>query len=331
MKKVPLISVILPVRNAGSPLQQAVSSLLTQTVDDIEIVLIDDFSDDNAISALTGLDQRLRVIDNTRPGLVHALNLGLRHANGEWIARMDGDDIAMPNRLERQLTFARGMPNPGLVGAEVEIFCSDRAVGDGFKHYQDWINSLNDRDTIYREIFVECPLPHPTFFAHRTLFDRLGGYRDCGWPEDYDLCLRAWRWNIPMAKPRGRLLRWRDHDGRFSRISPNYASNKFVALKAQFLSELTDSPATIWGAGRGGKRLCDALTALGGKVDRFVDVSAKRIGQRVRGRPVFAPDAIDAVSPPLFVAVGTRGVNRQIRAFLAQRGWREGSEYWFTA
>src|SRR5210317_1131945 len=109
--KRPLVSVLMPVRDGGEHLQDAVDSILAQSLDDLELVLVDDGSRDDAVVRLDSLDdRRLQRFTNPGQGIVSALNFAAFNARGEYLARMDADDIALPQRLERQLALLEREP-----------------------------------------------------------------------------------------------------------------------------------------------------------------------------------------------------------------------------
>ena len=329
----PLISVLLPVRDAGDYLRPAVTSILTQSVDDFELILVDDGSRDAAVAQLECSDPRLRIFHNPGQGLVNALNFAAFQARGRFVARMDADDIALPQRLERQLQLLESEPGIGIAGARVEIF-SEQGVGEGYRVYEQWINSLTTPEAIEREMYVESPIPHPTAMLSRNLFRALGGYRHVDWPEDYDLWLRAHLNGVRMAKPDEVLLRWRDHPQRVTRADSRYALAAFTRAKAHFLARqpLRDRAAVIWGAGPTGSLLCDALVEEGVRVDAFIDIDPRKVGGRKRGRPVLPAEAAPGVTPALVVAaVGARGARADIRGLLEGYHLSEGWDYLFAA
>ncbi len=332
--KRPLVSVLMPVRDGGEHLRAAVDSILAQSLDDLELVLVDDGSRDDAVARLDSLDDhRLQRFTNPGQGIVSALNFAAFNARGDYLARMDADDIALPQRLERQLALLEREPGVGIVGAEVEIF-AEQGVGEGYRFYQDWINGLRAPADIAREIFVESPIPHPTAMLSSRLFRALGGYREVAWAEDYDLWLRAHLQGVGMAKPDGVLLKWRDRDGRLSRADSRYTVERFLDAKAHYLarSRLRNRHAVIWGAAPTGARLHDALEREGVEVTAFIDIDPKKIGGRKRGRPVLPAEAAAEVAPALIVgAVGSRGARLEIRAELDGHGMVEGEDYLFAA
>ena len=117
----PQITVLMPVHNGGAFLPEAVDSILAQTFSDFEFLIIDDASTDQTVAYLQDLrEPRVRFLKSEqRLRLAGALNLGLDHARGEWIARMDADDISFPDRLSRQLDFLAKHPNVGICGGRI--------------------------------------------------------------------------------------------------------------------------------------------------------------------------------------------------------------------
>ncbi len=297
-------------------------------------MLVDDGSCDGAVARLDDVaDPRLKRFGNPGRGIVSALNFAAYNARGEYLARMDADDIALPERLERQLALLEREPGIGIVGAEVEIF-AEQGVGEGYRLYEQWINGLRKPNEIAREIFVESPIPHPTAMFSGRLFRALGGYREVAWAEDYDLWLRAHLQGVGMAKPDGVLLRWRDRDGRLSRADSRYTVERFLDAKAHYLARswLRNRQAVIWGAAPTGARLHDALEREGVQTAAFIDIDPKKIGGRKRGRPVLPAEAAAEVAPALIVgAVGSRGARAEIRAELDGHGMVEGEDYLFAA
>jgi len=331
-----MISIIMPVRDAGQYLASAVASILSQTLTDWELLLVDDHSSDGAIAALPQGDRRLKLLRNPERGLVSALNYGFAQAQGQYLARMDGDDLAEPTRLEMQRAFMQQSPQVDIVGAQVRIF--GELAGNGARRYQSWLNQLTKPDAIARELFIESPLPHPSVMFRRQAWLRLGHYVDGAGPEDYDLWLRAAQLGLRMAKPEGILMHWRDHDGRLTRNDARYSSKQFWRTKASHLLRWrsADRPLMIWGAGPSGAALFDALSAEGcapERVQGFLDLHPRRIGGRKRGLPVFALDGALSAAPDtlVLVAVGTAGVRDEIRQWFDQHQLHEGVDYLFVA
>ena len=179
----PAVSVILPVHNGGDYLADAVSSILSQSLRELELLLVDDRSNDGAIARLNVEDERLCILSSKQAGVAGAFNYGLARARGKFIARMDADDLSLPERLEQQLHYLEFHPDVDICGGGVEIF-SGQVLGAGNLRYQNWLNSCRSPEKIHRELFIESPIPNPTAMFRRDAIDRLGGYREPDWPED---------------------------------------------------------------------------------------------------------------------------------------------------
>ena len=178
-----LISVIMPVHNAGEYLLEAVASILNQQNVSLELILVDDHSNDHAIENLPKeltRDERFRLVSSSQSGVVAAMKDGFAVAKGDYIARMDADDISLPNRLSKQLNYLQQHPDIDIAGGQIKII-SDMDIDDGFALYETWLNQLCDPDDIERELFIESPIPNPTAFFRRECYELLNGYADSEW------------------------------------------------------------------------------------------------------------------------------------------------------
>jgi glycosyltransferase involved in cell wall biosynthesis len=313
----PSISVLMPCYNAAATLDEAVESILDQTLTDLELIAVDDGSSDGTRQNLdrwAARDVRVTVLSRPHTGLVEALNAGLSVCRAPLIARMDGDDRADPARLEAQADFLGAHPEIAAVGCRVEGFPADD-VREGFRVYLDWLNSLETAEAIAREIFVESPLAHPSVLIWRAWLDRVGGYQEHGWPEDYDLWLRLHLADARFAKVPRLLLAWREHPRRATRTDRRYAVENFLRAKAHYLmlGPLQGRESVlIWGAGQMGRRLSKHLLRLGAPLTAFIDIDPAKIGRLRRGAPIVAPEDLPArwassPRPILLAAVGSRG------------------------
>ncbi len=171
------VSVILPVRDGHATIDEALGSLVAQTHRRLEVVVVDDGSRDATPSILgrwVRRDPRIRVVRTQRRGLVAALQRGLAEAEGEFVARMDADDIAHPARLAAQLAFLTHNPELSGCGARVRRIpagdITPRAAA-----YIAWLNAMTDWKTVAANLFVECPLAHPPFSSGPGRSPRSGG------------------------------------------------------------------------------------------------------------------------------------------------------------
>jgi len=205
---------------------------------------------------------------------------------------------------------------------------------EGMRRYQGWLDGLRDADGLEAALFVECPLPHPTFFASRALFAKYG-YRDCGWPEDYDLLLRLSAAGLRLGVVPTPLLLWRDGPGRLSRTGSAYHQRAFVACKAWHLSERYLSKGRaflLWGHGDTGRALRAALAGLGWRPRAILEVSPRKVGQRIDGVPVLSPDVLrERCADFIVVSVAGTGPRREIEARLSRWGYVAGRDFVFAA
>ncbi|MBX6363734.1 MAG: glycosyltransferase [Gemmatimonadetes bacterium] len=327
------LSILLPCRDAAAVLPAAIASLERQTFAAYEVVAVDDGSRDATpalLAAWASRDARVRVLRTPPRGIAHALALALAEARGELVARMDADDVAAPDRLERQVAFLDSEPEVAACGCGVRYFPRP-VVRDGARRYEAWLNSLSTPASLARDIFVECPIAHPTLVARRAALEAVGGYRDPGWPEDYDLVLRLWAAGRALASVPRVLLHWRESPGRASRVDPRYSPDAFRRCKVHYLKATLlrrRAGVVVWGAGPVGKAFALELRRQDVPVRAFVDLDPRKIGQEIHGAPVIPPERIDAFRGAFAVAaVGSPGAREEIRGVLDAAGWKELEDY----
>ncbi len=330
----PAVSILMPFLNTASTLSRAIDSIAAQSYPDWELIALDDGSTDRGpeiAQAAARQDKRIRLVRTPRGGIVKALQAAAGEARGALLARMDADDEAHPGRLAKQAAFMQANPEVALCGTQVQM--EGPALGPGRLRYQSWINAVCSHDDIAREIFVECPLPHPTFVMRRDAYDKIGGYQDRPWPEDYDLVLRFWAAGMKLGKVARPLLLWNDSPQRLSMRDARYSDAAFRAVKRHYLfrTRLKSNGAFYqWGAGEVGKRW---LREWGRTAPRaVVDINPRKIGQHIHGVPVIAPE--DLPPPPnalVLVAVGAPGAREDIRAWMRKNGRQEPQDYLFLA
>ena len=333
----PLVSVLLPVFDAEDTVGEALTSLSTQVLEDFEIVVVDDGSGDASASLVATharREPRLRLISAPHEGLIAALNRGLSACRGRYVARMDADDLAHPERLGAQAQLLDERPDVSVVGTLVDTF-SDAAVGEGLRIYLEWQNGLITDAEIRREIFIESPITHPTAMFRRSDITAIGGYQEHGWPEDYDLWLRLHVAGTAFAKIPRVLLSWREHPRRLTHCDSRYSVENFLRAKALYLiaGPLRGRDAVfVWGSGKTGRRLSKHLIRGGCTPDAFIDISARRIGSTLRQVPIIAPADLRSRwmrwdKPILLAAVASRGARQLIREELRRQGLNEGEDF----
>lgn len=225
-----LVSVIMPIFNGEKYLKEAIESILNQTFTDFEFIIIDDGSSDNSLDIIKSFkDERIILIkNNENKGISYSLNKGVEVAKGKYIARMDADDIALPNRLEMQLSFLEKNPTVDLIGCSVE-----------------WIDELGKSQSVdvrnYNHEMIECllvftcPLYHPTIIGKKSVFTTFGYNSTYDGMEDWELWTRMVRQykiiNIPEV-----LLKYRLHESNASKIKQPSKTQKLSQLLGKQLN-----------------------------------------------------------------------------------------------
>lgn len=336
----PRVSVVLPVYNAGKALRAAVQSIVDQTEPDWELVVVDDGSTDSSpriVAEFAKRDSRVRVLKRAHEGIVSALNAGVQACRGPLVARMDADDVSLPERLSVQAGLLDSHPEIGLAGCRVR-YGGDREAQAGYAAHVDWANSLVGPEEIAAARFIESPFPHPSVMFRRSVWERFGTYADGPFPEDYQLWLRWMDRGVRMAKADRELLVWNDPPQRLSRTDPRYSPDAFYACKARYLASwlAAHNPrhpdVVVWGAGRVTRKRAENLTDHGIRIEAYVDISPRAIGQTVHGRPVLAPDELPPPDECFVVPfVANRGARELIRARLQHAGFCELRNFIFAA
>ncbi|MEX2146034.1 MAG: glycosyltransferase [Candidatus Rokuibacteriota bacterium] len=335
-----MISVVMPVYNAATTLPAALDSLTRQTSADWELVAVDDGSTDASgaiLDAYAGRDRRLRIVSTPHAGIVAALNTALGVARGQVIARMDADDVCLPDRLERQRRHLEEHPALGLVASRVR-FGGDRVAGGGYARHVEWTNQQVTHEQISLARFVESPLAHPSVMFRSDVARRWGGYASGDFPEDYELWLRWLEAGVRMEKLTEPLLVWNDSAARLSRCDPRYADSAFYRVKAGYLARWlarhnAHHPAVLlWGAGRISRRRARHVLDEGVRIRAFIDVDPRKIGRVIHGCPVLDPGALPKAGTAFIVSfVRSRGAREAIEAHLRAAGYRPGVDYILAA
>jgi len=184
----PKISVLTSCFNAERFLREAIESILSQTFKDFEFILIDDGSNDNTLAIIKSYkshDSRIVVISKKNTGLTDSLNVGLARARGEWIARMDADDISCPTRLEKQLKFINKNPDIILLGTSYFTINCDGLI------LKKYIHPREHKKIVRRIERSGPPFPHSSVLYRRKVVQQVGGYRGVlKYAQDCDLWLR---------------------------------------------------------------------------------------------------------------------------------------------
>jgi len=329
------LSVLLPFRNAAATLDAAIASIAQQTHSNWNMLLIDNASTDESHGVAkrwADRDARITLLHESRIGIAHALNTGLNHAEGAYIARMDADDISHPERLAKQVAWLEAHPEVGALGTRT-AFSSTVEESRGMRAFVLWQNAIITPHEHYVKRFVDAPLAHPTVMFRRELVERHGGYSTEPLPEDHELWLRWMDARVRFAKLPEELLIWNDHAHRLSRTHANYSVDAFFTTKVKWLAKwlkrkLNDRPLIIAGTSALCRDRASLLEAEGIAISAFTDVQARELP----GYGFIPHDRLPRAGEAFIVSfISQRGTGDRIAAFLSSRGLAEGEDFILAA
>lgn len=336
----PAVSVILPAFNAQDTLRVAAHSILSQSLEALELLLVDDGSTDGTAEVMRALareDARVRTLFCAHGGVVQASAAGLQAARAPYIARMDADDRCMPTRLALQSATLDAHPEVGVVSSLV-AFGGERDKSLGYALYVDWLNAIRTHEEILRWRFVEAPIANPSVMFRRSLAETFGFYRDGDFPEDYELWLRWMEAGVRFAKIPETLLVWNDPPTRLSRCDRRYLPDAFHRCKAPYLARwlATHNPhhprVMIWGAGKLSRKHSRYLKEHGIVFSHYIDVDPRKIGKHYGGVPVLMRDDLPTPGNDFIVPfVGARHARDDIQQQLHIRGFQPERDYIFAS
>lgn len=235
MKKAPTISVLMTAYNSQQYVAEAIESILGQTFGDFEFIIINDGSTDDTakiIRKYARADKRIRFIDNKKnQGLIAVLNQGLDLCTGQYIARMDSDDISMPHRFARQIEYMTQHPDVGILGTWIQI-TPPQGRPDAGKHKEN---------IGYMDILGGWVVNHPTVMMRTDVMRKNNLYYRPEFPhaEDYDMWARAIRFT-KIRNIQEELLKYRIHGNNISSVQHAAAKESIEHTRQEMLEFMTD-------------------------------------------------------------------------------------------
>ncbi len=217
MSNIPKVTVLMPVYNGEEYLREAIESILGQSFTDFELLIINDGSTDRSVEIIQSYrDPRIRLVHNERNmGLVPTLNKGVKLANGEYIARMDADDISLPERFAKEVLFLDSHPLISVVSVKA-LLINAKGTEDGL-----WLADKNT--TTWSEIYQLLPkencVVHPGVMIRKEVIANYGFNPKQKDAEDYDLWLRIASDGHKIEKIDEELLKYRIHSNSITTIS----------------------------------------------------------------------------------------------------------------
>jgi glycosyltransferase involved in cell wall biosynthesis len=239
----PVISVVMSVYNGKQFLAKAIESILGQTFRNFEFIIINDGSTDGSSAILEEYaqrDSRIRLINRENRGLIASLNEGIASARGEWIARMDADDISLPDRFEKQLAWLQQ------TGTDV--------CGGWVKLTGTWLHRVwryyGSGDAIRIKLLFGSAFAHPAVMLRASLAKANPYSGSAHYVEDYELWTRLAGFGAKMTNYPGVVLRYRIHPGQVTAIRQKQQRENMVQIFRDYSSsflggDLANDPAYL--------------------------------------------------------------------------------------
>lgn len=216
-----LISVIIAIHKFQSYFNDALQSVLDQDYKAIEVLVVDDSPDDRVQAVIErAADPRVSHVKGNKHGLAGALNLGVRKAKGKYVARMDADDICMPERFRRQIEY--------ITANEIDI-CGSNIYNFGISHEK--VQFPEKDEEIKFSLLFSCPIAHPTVMARREVLEQYPYDIETSAAEDYELWTNLAQRGFRFGNCQDFLLHYRTHRAQASKLNSNQLNNTIVVAK----------------------------------------------------------------------------------------------------
>ena len=284
----PLISILTPFKNTSIYLEACLVSIIKQTYKNWELLIVDDGSTDHSyelVNSFVKKDFRIKLFKNSGNGIIEALRMAFNNSSGQFITRMDSDDIMLPNKLDIMAGSLLKHGHHHVAIGLVKYFC-DGYIGEGYKAYETWLNNLTKVGNNYQEIYKECVIPSPCWMIHREDLLACDSFIPNVYPEDYDLTFRFYKHQFKCIPCDIILHKWRDYNTRTSRTHEHYAQNHFTTLKTTYFLDLDynkQKTLVLWGAGNKGKIMAKLLIERKVPFEWICD-NPNKIGRDIYGK-----------------------------------------------
>lgn len=328
------VSILMPVRNTALFLEECLDSILAQSYLDWELIAIEDHSEDNSWSILqtyAAEDARIKVFKNSGKGIIQALRMAYQHSSGNYITRMDSDDI-MPTQKLEVLQSNLSQAKQGHLATGLVHYFSGKSLGNGYLRYAEWLNTLSKKGTNFKEIYKECVIPSPCWMIHRVNLDAAGAFHSDRYPEDYDLCFRFYEQGLICLPSDVILHHWRDSEERTSRHDPNYADNNFLGIKLHYFIKLDyqkERPLVLWGAGKKGKKLASSLQKANIPF-HWICNNDQKIGKDIYEQRLYSVAHLDELyKPQIIIAIAQPEAQMKLKNRFEKQKLEANNDYFF--
>ena len=330
----PLISILTPFKNTEKFLAECLDSILNQSYTNWELLIVDDGSSDSSydlVSTYSKSEKRIKLLKNQGNGIIDALKLAFKHSEGQYITRMDSDDIMHSDKLKIMLDLLLKNGKQHVALGLVKYFGSE-GISNGYARYESWLNDLTKVGRNYSEIYKECVIPSPCWMIHRDDLIKCDAFNPNRYPEDYDLTFRFYKHQINCIPSNQIIHQWRDYSTRTSRTHEHYAQNYFLDIKLYYFLELdydNSRPLTIWGAGNKGKTIAKLLIEKQVPFYWICD-NQKKIGKHIYNQELLNFDYLQhIVNPQCIVTVANANAQEDIRLYFNRNAMVTMKDYFF--
>ncbi len=335
MNEKPAISILMSFYNAAPFLTECLNSAINQTESSWEFILVNNHSTDQSYQIaqeFVSKDPRFKLHNNPGYGIVPALQTALSLAKGQFITRMDADDIMPPQKLH-SLLHALRKSGPGFVSTGlVSYFSHEGNPGEGYIKYANWLNSLTTNGTNFSDIYRECVIPSPCWMTAKEDLIKAGAFEPEIYPEDYELCFRFYQHGLKIAPVNEILHYWRDYPSRTSRNDPRYANPHYFELKLPRFLQLECKDAkeiVLWGGGSKGKNIAKWLINHNISFHWIIGNTAKH-GHQIYGQTIQNEKFIHSLqNPKIIIAFGNRQEQQSVQSFLESAGLKRSKHFFF--
>jgi glycosyltransferase involved in cell wall biosynthesis len=329
-----LISIIMPVKNTGKYLRETIDSIINQNEKNWELIAINDHSSDDSLEILNSYensDKRIQVFSNSGNGIIDALKMAYSKAIGEFITRMDSDDIMSKNKLE---ILKRNLKQygPNHIATGLVQYFSEKGIGEGFQRYEKWMNDLTREGRNFEDIYKECVIPSPCWMLFREDLEKVKAFRPNVYPEDYDLTFRFYGAGLKVVPCNEILHLWRDYPNRTSRTDAHYQDHAFIDIKLDYFLKLDRDKSRdliLWGAGDKGKRTAKIL------IEKEIDFvwicdNPKKIGKDIYDKKMIGWQEIEKYpNAQSIISVASPLGQNEIRKYFESKSKKSQQDFFF--
>ena len=330
----PLVSILTPFKNVAPYIDDCLQSISAQTYTNWELLIVDDNSTDNSyaiVKAYAKKDARIKLFKNNNSGIITALQLAFKNSTGDFVTRMDSDDIMTTNKLEVMVNQLQASGQKHIALGLVKYFSAE-GISEGYAKYEAWLNTLTKTGANYSEIYKECVIASPCWMLYKEDLIACDAFNPNRYPEDYDLTFRFYEQGFKCLPSQDILHHWRDYSTRTSRTHEHYAQNYFLELKLYYFLKLdydANRPLTLWGAGFKGKAIAKMLVAK--DVDFYwICDNIKKIGKDIYGKKLMSFDSLPAIeNPQTIVTVANANEQKDIVDYFDNLNMKSIKDYFF--